>query len=173
MRNNANAPAFAEAQEMRVSENAPWHAHVYYGADDRPAAERLRVRFEEIAADAPILYVGRMVDRAVGPHPIPQFEIHFPASAKAAVADAIEQTDLRALIHPLTDDDVAGKDRGVAEVVRIVGRRHIRGRRGGSLGLVRAATRRERGANEGDQRGKAGHDGAVLAQDRASRQAVT
>ncbi len=90
-----------------MNDNAPWHAHIYYDAGERDAAEALRARFENIAADAPILFVGGMVDRPVGPHPIPQFEIHFPASARAAVAEEIGKTGLRALIHPLTDDDLA------------------------------------------------------------------
>jgi len=90
-----------------VNDNAPWHAHIYYDAGERDAAEALRARFENIAADAPILFVGGMVDRPVGPHPISQFEIHFPASARAAVAEEIGKTGLRALIHPLTDDDLA------------------------------------------------------------------
>lgn len=90
-----------------MSGDAPWHAHVYYEGDERDAAERLRARFETMAPDAPILFVGSMVDRPVGPHPIPQFEIHFPASAKPVVGRTIEPTGLRALIHPLTDDDLA------------------------------------------------------------------
>ncbi len=84
--------------------DAPWHAHIYYDAGERAAADALRTRFERIAADTPILFVGRLVDRPVGPHPVPQFEIHFPESAKGAVEGAIAPTGLRALIHPLTDD---------------------------------------------------------------------
>lgn len=87
--------------------DAPWHAHIYYDADERVTAQTLRREFEQIAADAPILFVGQLIDRPVGPHPIPQFEIHFPESAEAAVTAAIEPTGLRALIHPLTDDDLA------------------------------------------------------------------
>ena len=41
----------------------------------RPAAEALR---DDFAAGRPeILFVGRMTDRGVGPHPIPQYEVHF------------------------------------------------------------------------------------------------
>ncbi|THD36980.1 MAG: aromatic ring-opening dioxygenase [Sphingomonas sp.] len=92
-----------------ANDNAPWHAHIYYEPSDRDTAEALRGRFAEMMTDdeLPILFVGRMTDRPVGPHPIPQFEIHFPASAGGVVTRAIEQTGLRALIHPLTDDDVA------------------------------------------------------------------
>jgi len=90
-----------------MTDDAPWHAHVYYDAGERGDAAVLRAAFERMAADAPILFVGGMVDRPVGPHPIPQFEIHFPASARETVTRAIEPTGLRALIHPLTDDDLA------------------------------------------------------------------
>ena len=90
-----------------MTDDAPWHAHVYYDASERVQAAALRDGFSAMADAAPILFVGSMVDRPVGPHPIPQFEIHFPASARAAVIREVEKTRLRALIHPLTDDDLA------------------------------------------------------------------
>jgi DOPA 4,5-dioxygenase len=88
---------------MRAS--APFHAHIYYTDEDRPAAEALRDRF---AAGRPlVLFVGQMTDHAVGPHPIPQYEVHFLESARPDVIAAIEASGLRALVHPLTDDDLA------------------------------------------------------------------
>jgi DOPA 4,5-dioxygenase len=70
-----------------------------------PAATALRDRF---AAGAPeVLFVGRLMDRGVGPHPIPQFEVHFLEPAREDVIAIIEASGLRALVHPLTDDDVA------------------------------------------------------------------
>ena len=92
-----------------MNDNAPWHAHIYYDAAQRPVAEALRSVFADMMVDdeAPVLFIGRMTDRPVGPHPIPQFEIHFPATAGGTIARKIEETGLRALIHPLTDDDVA------------------------------------------------------------------
>lgn len=84
--------------------DAPFHAHVYYSPDERPAAVALR---ERLARDPAILLAGRMMDRPVGPHPIAQFEVHFAAHSREAVVAAIEATDLRALVHPLTDDDLA------------------------------------------------------------------
>jgi len=85
--------------------DAPYHAHIYYSAEDRAAAEALRDRFA--SADIEILFVGRMMDEGVGPHPIPQFEIHFLERSVPAVVAAIEASGLRALVHPLTDDDLA------------------------------------------------------------------
>jgi DOPA 4,5-dioxygenase len=83
---------------------APYHAHVYYAADQRRAAETLRDRF---ARDGDVLFVGRLMDGPVGPHPIAQFEIHFLEQSVPNVVAAIEASGLRALVHPLTDDDLA------------------------------------------------------------------
>ena len=83
---------------------APYHAHVYYSGEQRAAAERLRRAF---ADDPAILYAGRLTDRAMGPHPIPQFEVHFLEGSRSTVVAAIEASGLRGLVHPLTDDDLA------------------------------------------------------------------
>ena len=88
---------------MRAS--APYHAHVYYTDDDRPAAEALRDRFSRMQPQ--VLFVGRMMDGGVGPHPIAQYEGHFLEDARPDVVAAIEASGLRALVHPLTDDDLA------------------------------------------------------------------
>ena len=83
---------------------APYHAHIYFSDDERPAADRLR---EEFRANGDILFVGQMIDRGVGPHPLPQYEVHFLEGARADVIAAIAASGLRGLIHPLTDDDLA------------------------------------------------------------------
>ena len=84
---------------------APYHAHIYYSDEERLAAQALRAEF---AAGRPkVLFIGQMTDRGVGPHPIPQFEIHFEERLRTEVVDVIERSGLRALIHPLTDDDLA------------------------------------------------------------------
>src|SRR5881394_24840 len=84
--------------------DAPYHAHIYYSADQRPAAEALR---REMKNRAEVLFVGRLMDRPVGPHPTAQFEVHFREGAVTTVVKAIEASGLRALVHPLTDDDLA------------------------------------------------------------------
>ena len=90
--------------------DSPYHAHIYYDDAQRPAAAALHEAFLGLAAsgDEPrVLFVGRMIDSRVGPHPIPQFEVHFPEHSLAAMIAAIEALGLRALVHPLTDDDLA------------------------------------------------------------------
>ena len=85
--------------------DAPWHAHIYYTAGQRAAAAALRARFRGLAET--VLFVGRMMDEGVGPHPVPQYEIHFRERAVATVTAMLEESGLRALVHPLTDDDLA------------------------------------------------------------------
>ena len=90
--------------------DSPYHAHIYYADGERPAAEALRDAFARLEAsgDEPrVLFVGRMADTGVGPHPIPQFEVHFLEHSLAAMIATIEASGLRALVHPLTDDDLA------------------------------------------------------------------
>ena len=93
-----------------VTGTAPFHAHIYYSADERPVAEALRAEFQQrvsVDGDVRLMFVGAMTDRAAGPHPIPQYEIHFLESSLPSVVEAIEESGLRALVHPLTDDDLA------------------------------------------------------------------
>ena len=85
-------------------DSAPYHAHIYFSADQRPAAEALRDRFRD---EPHILFVGPMRDGPIGPHPMPQYEIHFAEASRPAVIAAIEATGLLALVHPLTDNDLA------------------------------------------------------------------
>jgi DOPA 4,5-dioxygenase len=93
-----------------TTERPPYHAHIYYEFSDRVAAERLHRRLSSSkgAGDlASMLYVGEMRDRSVGPHPKPQFEVHFREDALPGLLPLIEASGLTALVHPLTDDDLA------------------------------------------------------------------
>ena len=48
-----------------------------------------------------------MHDQGVGPHPKPQYEVQFLASALPSIVPLLKATGLTALVHPLTDDDLA------------------------------------------------------------------
>ena len=87
-----------------TSGDAPFHAHIYYSVGQRAAAEAL---CEEFRRAPEVLFVGRMMDGPVGPHPLPQFEVHFCEASVPAITAMIEATGLRALVHPLTDNDLA------------------------------------------------------------------
>jgi len=83
----------------------PFHAHIYFSEHDRIIAEALRTAF--INNRPGVLFVGRMMESGVGPHPIAQYEVHFREEFRPSVIEAIEASGLRALVHPLTDDDLA------------------------------------------------------------------
>jgi len=87
-----------------IDPNAAYHAHIYFNDAERVAATELRDGFGD---DPAILFVGDMTDGPAGPHPIAQYEVHFLGAAVPAVVATIEGTGLRALVHPLTDDDLA------------------------------------------------------------------
>jgi len=56
---------------------------------------------------AGVLFVGEMRIKPVGPHPKPQFEVHFLEDSLGGVLAQIRRSGLTALVHPLTDDDLA------------------------------------------------------------------
>ena len=92
------------------STDAPYHAHIYYVREKRALAEALQRRLNELMESGKIpqlLYVGQLRDHKVGPHPIPQFEIHFTKEALPAIRPLIKASRLTALVHPLTNDDLA------------------------------------------------------------------
>lgn len=90
--------------------DAPYHAHIYFSAEQRDAAATLREALKGRAratTEPAVLFVGPMRDQPIGPHPMPQYEIHFAERFRPAVIAMIEETGLTALVHPLTDDDLA------------------------------------------------------------------
>jgi len=92
------------------SKSAPYHAHIYFAPETRGSADALRLRLRDMMESgeiAQLLFVGQLRDRKVGPHPIPQFEIHFTRDALPIILPLIEASGLRALVHPLTNDDLA------------------------------------------------------------------
>jgi aromatic ring-cleaving dioxygenase len=87
-----------------ASERQPYHAHIYYEPGERPAANRL---LQRLAQAKFVLFAGELRDQPVGPHPQAQFEVHFREDAVPQVVALIKETGLTALVHPLTDDDLA------------------------------------------------------------------
>jgi aromatic ring-cleaving dioxygenase len=95
----------------RLDDNsAPYHAHIYYEPERRGEAEDLQRRLHQAKQTrqiAHLLFVGQLRDGKVGPHPVPQFEIHFRKQALPAIRPVLEASGLTVLVHPLTDDDLA------------------------------------------------------------------
>jgi aromatic ring-cleaving dioxygenase len=87
-----------------ATERQPYHAHIYYAPGERAVASRL---LQRLAQSKFVLFAGELRDEPVGPHPKAQFEVHFREDAVAQVVALIKETGLTALVHPLTDDDLA------------------------------------------------------------------
>ena len=85
---------------------APYHAHIYFEPEQREVAESLRDEFMGMIGTQ-LLFVRSMTTGKAGPHPIPQFELHFLRGSLDVVEKTIRASGLRALVHPLTDDDLA------------------------------------------------------------------
>jgi len=79
-----------------------YHAHVYYDAETRPRAERLR---EEIAATLGV-EVRELSDEPRGPHPVPQFRFMFTTAQFDTMVPwlMLNRQGLDVLVHPLTDN---------------------------------------------------------------------
>lgn len=94
--------------------SAPYHAHIYYQPQQCALADATRARLCRLMESREIpqlLFVGNLKDNKAGPHPIPQFEIHFTEKALQAILDFIKASGFTALVHPLTDDDLADHTR--------------------------------------------------------------
>jgi aromatic ring-cleaving dioxygenase len=79
-----------------------YHAHVYYDADSRGAAARLREALEISFA----VEMGRWRDEPVGPHPQPMYQVKFGTGEFARIVPwlMLNRMGLTVLVHPNTDD---------------------------------------------------------------------
>ncbi len=82
-----------------------YHAHVYFLAEQVAAAETLHsVLSKALPADC---WIGKLIQREVGPHTRPMFEINFDESLLPEVRALLEahRGELPVLLHPdLTDN---------------------------------------------------------------------
>jgi DOPA 4,5-dioxygenase len=85
-----------------------YHAHVYFDAETREQATRLR----EGLARRFTVEVGRWHERPVGPHPKPMYQVVFALDEFARVVPwlMLNRAGLSILVHPRTGDDVADHD---------------------------------------------------------------
>jgi len=80
-----------------------YHAHVYFDATTRPAAERLR----DALAGKFAVEAGAFADEPRGPHPVPQFNMIFEIPEFQHIVPwlMLNRGDLDVLVHPLTDSN--------------------------------------------------------------------
>ena len=85
-----------------------YHAHVYYDAESKPRAARLREAIEARFA----VTLGRWHDKPVGPHPRWSYQVAFAPEVFASLVPwlALNRDGLVLFIHPLTGDELADHD---------------------------------------------------------------
>lgn len=92
-----------------------FHAHVYFTAETRAFAQNF---LNQIVRElGPILrYAGNLIDRPIGPHPVPMFEIDFLPEHYQTVTNFLRahHGELSILVHPQTGEDL--KDHSVHAV---------------------------------------------------------
>src|SRR5579875_1623477 len=77
-----------------------YHAHIYYDAQSRDAAAKLRQAIGEQFEGV----VGRWHDESVGPHPVSMYQFAFAAGEFARIVPwlMLNRNGLRILVHPET-----------------------------------------------------------------------
>ncbi len=80
-----------------------YHAHVYYDADTKETAARLRAALEARFE----ITMGRWHDRPVGPHPRWSYQILFEPALFGELVPwlALNRAGLDVLVHPITGPD--------------------------------------------------------------------
>jgi aromatic ring-cleaving dioxygenase len=80
-----------------------YHAHIYYDAQTRGVAERLRQALGERFA----VRLGRWHDMPVGPHPGAMYQVAFDVAEFPRLVPwlMLNRGGLSVLVHPLTGDD--------------------------------------------------------------------
>lgn len=84
-----------------------FHAHIYFTENEIDLAKQ--VREDLIVAIPQLTYVGELIQKPVGPHSRPMFEIHIPSSDINTIARIIDRkrAGLSVLIHPAQEDELA------------------------------------------------------------------
>lgn len=84
-----------------------FHAHIYFEPKTRASAEALRQLISEHLGQK-LRHWGELIDRPIGPHPLPMFEIDFSYDRFGEVVTLLMQNhgNHSVLIHPQTGDDL-------------------------------------------------------------------
>ena len=81
-----------------------FHAHIYFDADNRDAAARVREGLTQFEVQ-----LGRWHDKPIGPHPQAMYQVAFLPSQFGQVVPwlMLYREGLDILVHPETGDDLA------------------------------------------------------------------
>lgn len=83
-----------------------FHAHIYFTPDEMATASQVR---EDIIKHLPQLtYTGQLIPIAIGPHPLPMFEMHIPAGTINLALATIDKLrkEFSVLVHPVQTNEL-------------------------------------------------------------------
>lgn len=82
-----------------------YHSHIYYSLNEKPAAEKLHSQLKLLLPQDKV-QVHRLIDKPIGPHPLPMFEVDFVGTSYLEVVQRLSELrhNLKILIHPLSGD---------------------------------------------------------------------
>jgi aromatic ring-cleaving dioxygenase len=82
------------------------HCHIYYTAQTRNIAVDLQQKILQGFSNK--VQVGRLIDRPIGPHPTPMFEVDFHSEVARELVPFLEtdRAGLSVLLHPVSEDEV-------------------------------------------------------------------
>jgi len=95
-----------------ISDIKDWHAHVYFDANSKDAALKLR----GIIVARFVAEMGRVHSGPIGPHPRCSYQVAFPPAMFAEFVPwlALNRGDLVVLVHPNTGRDLTDhRDRAI------------------------------------------------------------
>lgn len=84
-----------------------FHAHIYFAADTWESAEALRIKIGKQFGPK-LRHWGALINRPVGPHPVPMFEINFTSThfSEIVIFLMLNHGTHAVLIHPETGNDL-------------------------------------------------------------------
>ena len=87
-----------------------YHAHVYWhNAQERERALALRDSLDDLGCG-----LGRVMDRPIGPHPLPMYQVNFDHHQTESVKTLLTDQGLSVLLHEDTGDDVRDHTAGAS-----------------------------------------------------------
>lgn len=83
-----------------------FHGHIYFSADQIERAAEVRQNFTNALPQ--LTYIGELINKPIGPHAKPMFEIHIPAAQIEQITLVIDdlRQGLSVLIHPVQENEL-------------------------------------------------------------------
>lgn len=89
-----------------------FHGHIYFSANQIERA--VEVRQNLVNALPQLIYIGKLINKPIGPHAKPMFEIHIPAVEIEQITPVIDdlRQGLSVLIHPVQENELEAHTTG-------------------------------------------------------------